>query len=109
MERERKYSSSISNELAIPHFIADGSGKFEILILRSRAPLAQVLPEGHPVSTLFIMAATADERSFHLRALSAIAQISQDRHFVKSWSKARNAEDLRSIALLAERRRFGNL
>jgi len=55
------------------------------------------------------MAATADERSFHLRALSAIAQISQDRHFIRSWSKARNAEDLRSIALLAERRRFGNL
>ena len=109
MERERRYSSGISDELAIPHFMADGAGKFEIVILRSRTPLEPVLPGSSKPSSLFIMAATADERNFHLRALSAIAQISQDRHFVRSWHRARNAEDIRSLILLSERRRVDYL
>lgn len=109
MERERKYSSCLSDELAIPHFIAEGSGKFEVVILRSKTPLEPVLSGGSRPSSLFIMAATADERSFHLRALSAIAQISQDRHFLRNWQRARNAEDLRSLILLAERRRVDYL
>lgn len=109
MERERRYSSCISDELAIPHFIAEGSGKFEIAILRSKASLAPVLPQGPSPSSLFIMAASADERSFHLRALSAIAQISQDSHFIRHWRIARNEEDLRSLILLAERRRVDYL
>jgi len=107
-ERERRYSSCISNELAIPHFIAEGSGKFEIVVLRSSRPLAPSLPDGPSPTTLFIMAASADERNFHLRALSAIAQISQDKHFLRSWRKARNSDDLRDLILLAERRRFQN-
>ncbi len=109
MERERRYSSCISDELAIPHFMAEGSGKFEIVILRSKTPLSPALPDGPSPSSLFIMAATADERNFHLRALSAIAQISQDRHFMRNWQRARNAEDIRSLILLAERRRVDYL
>ena len=109
MERERKYSSCISDDLAIPHFMAEGSGKFEIVILRSKSRLSPVLPNGPKPRALFIMAATADERNFHLRALSAIAQISQDRYFLRHWDMARNAEDIRSLLLLAERRRVDYL
>jgi len=106
IEREGKYSSCISKEVAIPHFIPEGSGKFEIVIIRSNTHLAPLIEGGQEPGSLFIMAATADERNFHLRALAAIAQISQDRHFLRHWRKARNTEDLRSLLLLAERRRF---
>ncbi|NQT32778.1 MAG: PTS sugar transporter subunit IIA, partial [Candidatus Omnitrophica bacterium] len=48
---------------------------------------------------------TRDERNFHLRALSAIAQIVQDPRFEKKWMKARSKEALRDIVLLGKRKR----
>jgi hypothetical protein len=46
-----------------------------------------------------------DERNFHLRALSAIAQIVQEPHFEEKWMAAEGEEELRDIVLLGERRR----
>ena len=46
-----------------------------------------------------------DERSFHLRALAAIAQIVQDPHFEERWMRAKTIEALRDNVLLGKRRR----
>ena len=67
-----------------------------------------VFPEvPKPVHALFILIGSQDERNFHLRALAAIAQIAQDKHFSKNWREARNTDELRDLILLAERKRVG--
>lgn len=50
-------------------------------------------------------AGTRDERSFHLRALAAIAQTVQAKDFERRWLSARNEQALRDIMLLSRRDR----
>jgi mannitol/fructose-specific phosphotransferase system IIA component (Ntr-type) len=105
MEREKQSSTVITPHLAIPHIIVEGTGKFDILIVRCRKGI--VFPETpQPVRTMFVLVGSRDERNFHLRALAAIAQIAQGKNFDKRWLSARNTEELRNIILLAERKRF---
>jgi hypothetical protein len=40
-----------------------------------------------------------DEREFHLRALSTIAEIVQDTRFEKKWMRARSESALRDVIL----------
>lgn len=105
VEREKESSTVITPGLAIPHIIVEGTDKFDILIVRCRKGI--VFPGApQPVRTMFILAGSQDERNFHLRALAAIAQIVQSKNFDKDWLSARDAEQLRNIILLAERKRF---
>lgn len=102
--REAESSTVIQPGLAIPHIVVDGEHRFDILPIRCREGI--VFGEGHPpVQTVFILAGSQDERNFHLRALSAIAQIALDRHFEKQWMAARGPQALRDILLLADRKR----
>jgi len=57
------------------------------------------------VHTVFVIAGTKDERSFHLRTLSAIAQITQEPRFEEKWMNAKDKEALRDIVLLGKRER----
>ncbi|MGI9256247.1 MAG: hypothetical protein ACR2PY_04880 [Salinispira sp.] len=52
-----------------------------------------------------MLAGTADERTFHLKTLVAIAQIVQNKDFQKDWKKVRREDELRELVLLAERSR----
>jgi len=102
--REEDSTTEIRPGLAIPHITIDGEHKFELVIARCEAGIdfTQDLP---PVYAAFILVGSRDERSFHLRALSAIAQITQDVDFDKNWLRAKNIEELRDIVLLAKRHR----
>ena len=55
--------------------------------------------------TAFVIIGTRDERSFHLRVLSAIAEIVQDPKFNKKWTSAKDKESIRDIVLLGKRKR----
>ncbi|RLE08820.1 MAG: hypothetical protein DRJ06_03970 [Candidatus Aminicenantes bacterium] len=102
--REKESSTVISNALAIPHIIVDGKNIFDIILVRCRKGI--VFSENAPkIHTVFILVGTKDERNFHLRALSAIAQIVQDSYFKKRWITAKNKENLRDIILLGKRKR----
>jgi len=104
LEREKESSTVISPSLAIPHIIIQGEYKFDILLARCRKKI--IFSESGPlIQSVFVLAGTKDERNFHLRALSAIAQIVQDPHFEKKWLEANSKEDLRDIVLLGKRRR----
>ena len=106
MNRERESSTVISPGLAIPHVIINGEAKFDVLLARCRGGIT--FAEGAPpVHTVFVLAGTRDERNFHLRALSAIAQIVQDPHFEKRWTAAKDDQSLRDVILLGERTRHG--
>ena len=104
IEREKESSTVISPGLAIPHIIIEGEQSFDILLARCQKGI--VFSKDVPVvHTVFVLIGSRDERNFHLRALSAIAQIVQDPHFEKKWLSAKNEEGLRDIVLLGKRKR----
>jgi amino acid transporter/mannitol/fructose-specific phosphotransferase system IIA component (Ntr-type) len=106
IKREKESSTVIRPGLAIPHIIVPGKQRFKILLARAKQGIF-FAKSAEPVHTVFVLVSTKDERNFHLRALAAIAQICQQREFDQNWLSARNAEELRDIILLAERKRFG--
>ncbi len=103
-QRETESSTVIQPGLAIPHIIVEGENKFEILLVRAREGIR--FPQSpEPVRIMFILAGSKDQRNYHLRALMAIAQIVQERHFEEKWLAARGAEGLRNLILLSTRQR----
>jgi mannitol/fructose-specific phosphotransferase system IIA component (Ntr-type) len=103
-DREALTSTVIGRGLAIPHVVIDGRGVFDILLARCRKGIT-FASEGSPVHAAFVLVGTPDERNFHLRALTAIAQIVQDPEFEARWLAARGDQALRDMVLLGKRRR----
>lgn len=104
-ERERESGTAISPVVAIPHIIIPGQKNFTLLLARAKQGV--FFSEEYPsIKAIFVLAGTKDERNFHLKALSAIAQTVSDKSFDDLWMKAKNEHALRDIFLLAERSRF---
>ncbi len=103
-EREKQSSTVLRPGLAIPHIVIEGEKTFDILLARSRGGVKFSEDATH-VHAVFVLVGTLDERNFHLRALSAIAQIVQEPRFEEKWMAADGREALRDIVLLGERRR----
>lgn len=104
IEREKETSTVLNPDLAIPHVIIDGEKTFEILLVRARQGI-RFSDEYPGVHTVFVLVGTRDERNFHLRVLSAIAQIVQNPSFEKEWITAKDERALRDIVLLGTRKR----
>jgi len=107
LERERQSSTIIQPGLAIPHIIVPGQGLFEIVLVRC-CPGIRFPDVEEPVTTMFILAGSLDERNYHLRALMAIAQVVQETGFGERWVCARDISGLRDIILLSDRKRDVN-
>jgi len=103
-KRELESSTALGPHLAIPHIILEGSGKFDVLLIRCRDGV-RFGAEAPNVNAIFVLAGSKDERNFHLRALSAIAQITQSPDFEDRWLNAKGIEGLRDVVLLGERKR----
>jgi basic amino acid/polyamine antiporter, APA family len=108
MEREDKFSTAIHDGLALPHIIIEGENKFDIVIARSKKGI-KFDDNTPPVHIVFALVGTMDERTLHLQTLMAIAQIIQNKNFIKHWKKVDSIYDLRSLILLAERVRKGKV
>jgi len=103
-DREAQGSTALSPNLAVPHLVIDGESKFEILLARARKGIA--FSDSAPqVKAVFVLVGTRDERNFHLRALSAIAQVVGDPKFMARWMAARGPQALRDVLVLGERAR----
>ena len=84
MKREKESSTVLSSTLAIPHIIIEGEKKFVILLARCKDGI-KFSDSATNITTVFVLMGTKDERNFHLRSLSAIAQVVQDKCFIKKW------------------------
>ncbi|KPK67543.1 hypothetical protein AMJ87_13200 [candidate division WOR_3 bacterium SM23_60] len=103
-EREKQSCTALRPGLAIPHIIIDGEKKFDVLAVRAREGIT--FPDAsEPVHIVFALIGTRDMRNLHLRALMAIAQITEQAGFDKKWLSAQTSEDLRDIILLGKRKR----
>lgn len=103
-EREELTSTVLSANIAIPHIILPGDGKFEAVLVRLSEGTA-FSDDAPQVNAVFVLMGTVDERNFHLRALAGIAQIVQDPQFMPRWRAARNETGLRDLILLGRRQR----
>lgn len=105
-ERERLGSTVLTQGLAVPHMLLPGSRKFALVVARCLPGIRFGEDEdAKAVHSIFVLAATQDERNFHLKALSAVAQIWQSGDFEASWKKAANETELRELLLKARRLR----
>jgi len=104
-EREEATSTVIRPGLAIPHIVVEGTGRFEILLARSREGV-EFSPGAPPVHAVFVLIGSPDQRNYHLRALMAIAEIAQSAHFDRGWQRAADVEALRGLILRSKRRRL---
>jgi len=105
LARERESSTVLEPGLAIPHVIVPGQHVFDVLLVRCRegAMFSELNP---PVTTVFFLIGSSDERNFHLTALMTIAHIVQEPGFQERWQKAPSAEGLRDVILLSNRVRL---
>jgi amino acid transporter/mannitol/fructose-specific phosphotransferase system IIA component (Ntr-type) len=104
LHREAEGGTVVQPGFAIPHIVVEGKNKFDILLVRARDGIN--FPHApDPVKIMFVLAGSKDERNYHLRALMAIAQIAQEKHFEQRWLAARDTQGLRNLILLSTRKR----
>ncbi|MFB0554849.1 MAG: amino acid permease [Phycisphaerae bacterium] len=107
LHREAEGGTVVQPGFAIPHIVVEGENKFDILLVRARDGVN--FPHApDPVRIMFFLAGSKDERNYHLRALMAIAQIAQEKHFEQRWLAARDTQGLRNLILLSTRKRETN-
>jgi amino acid transporter len=107
IEREKQSATIVEPGLAIPHIIVTGSEIFCVRVIRAKHGI-KFPSSDEPVKIIFALAGSADQRNFHLRALMAIAQTLQQKHFIDRFLAARTTEDLRNLILLSSRKRDTN-
>lgn len=103
-QREREGSTAISDFVAVPHIVLEGSGCFTALVARARKGI-HFSHRHRAVKAVFVLLGTKDKRNLHLRALAAIAQVVQHPDFDRRWLAAKDEGDLRDLVLLSSRRR----
>ncbi|NOR44935.1 MAG: hypothetical protein GQ534_05055 [Candidatus Delongbacteria bacterium] len=103
--REAESSTALTPFLAIPHIIIEGEKVFEMLIIRSKKGI-EMSEDDKDIKAVFVLLGTKDERNFHLRVISAIAQIVRDPDFEKKWIAAKTTNNLRDVILLGKRVRM---
>ncbi len=102
--REQEATTVLAPGLAVPHIIIDGQKKFSILLARCKKGID--FSQSKPlVYAAFVLVGSKDERNFHLRALSSIAQIVLDPRFEKKWMRARNKIAIKNVIINADRKR----
>ena len=104
-DREEQASTALTPFVAIPHLIIERENSFEIILIRSQQGI-EFSADQKEVKAIFVLAGSMSERNIHLKSLSAIAQIVQNKEFEKKWLNANRKKNLKDIILLGERRRF---
>jgi amino acid transporter/mannitol/fructose-specific phosphotransferase system IIA component (Ntr-type) len=102
IEREKESSTVIAKGLAIPHIFVERKNVAKIILVRAKAGI--IFPEDRLVHVGFVLVGYSGERILHLKTLAAIAQIVHNPTFEKKWFEAKDAEELKHVILLAEKR-----
>ncbi|HUE96243.1 MAG TPA: PTS sugar transporter subunit IIA, partial [Longimicrobiaceae bacterium] len=104
-ERERSGSTVLTPGVAIPHILVPGSDVFDLLVVRARRGV-EFPGQTEAVYAIFILVSSVDQRTVHLRVLSALAQVINQPRFDEQWLRAAGPSELRDFLLGSERRRF---
>ncbi|TFG64439.1 MAG: amino acid permease [Spirochaetales bacterium] len=106
-DREKESSTALTPFVAIPHVVLAVPGVFRLMVIRCAEGI-EFSPERSGIQAVFVLAGSREERTFHLQALAAIAQIIQNESFREDWLKARTIDNLRDLLLLGKRHRYND-
>jgi len=104
MEKEARFSSVLTDNVAIAHIVFPGENIFDIMLVRGKEGI--VFKDGKEPKIIFILIGSLDMRNFHLKSLAAIAQIVHNKNFNADWLNAKNSEVLKEVVLMSRRERF---
>lgn len=104
-ERELGQASEIMPGVAVTDLIVPGTEFFELAVVRC-LPGLNLFPGKLPVEAFFMILTSFDKRESYLHTLAILAQIAGDFSFEHNWKKAKDAERLRDVMLLTERKRI---
>ena len=103
LKREQEVTTVLSPGLAVPHIIINGVNKFSILLARCKKGIK--FSKSQPgVYAAFVLVGSRDERDFHLRSLSSIAQIVLAPNFENRWKRARSEKALKNVVIQSKRK-----
>jgi len=105
LSREAAGSTVIMHGIAVSDIMIKGKEVLSIVLVRCRGGIT-LNPDDKNIHAFFLLLASEAERSYNLRAVTAIAQIIQNPQFEKRWLAAKNTAALRDVILLSERRRI---
>lgn len=94
--------------IGVAEVSADRPEVFDVILVRSRTGL-RFPGANDPIHALFFFLVGSDEQDFQLKAVAALAQVLQDPKFDIRWRHARDAQALKDIIVLADRRRVCSL
>ncbi len=105
INRQKESDTAITDFVAIPHIITENNDRCYLLLIRAKKGI-RFSDENNSVKAIFVFVGTKENRTFHLRILAAIATLIQQKDFEYNWLSAENANYLKDIILLSERKRF---
>lgn len=103
--REEESSTAITPSVAVPHIIVDGENIFQLLLIKCVEGI-HFSNDSSDVKAVFVLVGSRDLRNRHLKTLTAIAQVIQDKRFAHGWKEAINEQQLRDVILLSKRQRM---
>ncbi len=98
----------IFSGIGVAEMSATRPDAFDVILIRSRDGLRFPGADA-PIHALFFFLVGSNEQDFHLKAVAALAQVLQDPQFDVRWRHARNAQALKDLIVLADRRRVCSL
>lgn len=95
----------ISGFSAIPHIVIDGEDKMFLTIVRSRSGV-KFSENFQDVKAMFFLGGTKEQRLLHLKTLTSIATLVEQKSFEKNWLNTDNLTELKNMMILCNRERF---
>lgn len=104
-DREREFSTAVTDFTAIPHIVIDEQDFFYLMLVRCREGI-RFNEKRKSVKAVFLFISSPTLRKTHLRTLASIASLTNEEDFEKKWMEAKNENYLKDIVLLSKRKRI---
>ncbi|WP_320046012.1 amino acid permease [uncultured Ilyobacter sp.] len=104
-DREREFSTAITDFTAIPHIVVDEKDLFYLMVVRCREGI-RFNEKRNSVKAVFLFVSSPTLRKTHLRTLASIASLTREESYERKWMNAKNENYLRDMILLSKRKRI---
>jgi mannitol/fructose-specific phosphotransferase system IIA component (Ntr-type) len=104
-DREREFSTAITDFTAIPHIVVDEKDLFYLMVVRCREGI-RFNEKRDSVKAVFLFISSPTLRKTHLRTLASIASLTREESYEMKWMSAKNENYLRDMILLSKRERI---
>jgi amino acid transporter/mannitol/fructose-specific phosphotransferase system IIA component (Ntr-type) len=104
-DREREFSTAVTDFTAIPHIVVDEKDLFYIMLVRCREGI-RFNEKRKSVKAVFLFISSPTLRKTHLRTLASIAALTNEEDFEKKWMDAKDEHYIKDMVLLSKRKRI---